>query len=63
MHLKHGTKNPVVMGGQPIENGASQGYSAQSEMVKAMSDPRYGRDRAYTMEVQRKTQTAKFLKG
>lgn len=42
-------------------SGANAGYSSKQEMTKAMSDPRYGVDRAYTMEVQNKTMNSKFL--
>ena len=37
------------------------GYSSRAEMVKAMSDKRYGVDRAYTEEVQRKTMNSPFI--
>ena len=38
----------------------AQGFQSQNEMVKAMSDKRYGRDAAYTSEVERKVQFAAF---
>ena len=63
MQLKHGSKNPVVMGGQAVGTGVAQGFSSQAEMIKAMTDPRYRDDTAYRMEFQRKTQTANFLQG
>ena len=63
MQLKHGSKNPVVIGGQAVGTGVAQGFSSQAEMIKAMTDPRYRDDTAYRMEVQRKTQTANFLQG
>ncbi|AZC49492.1 Phage capsid and scaffold [Pseudomonas chlororaphis subsp. piscium] len=47
---KHGTKGKPVIGattGTP----KAQGFKDNSEMVKAMSDKRYGRDAAYTNEV------------
>ncbi|MGR3967823.1 hypothetical protein FW800_25670 [Pseudomonas sp. 910_23] len=47
---KHGTKGKAVVGattGTP----KAVGFKDNSEMVKAMSDKRYGRDAAYTNEV------------
>lgn len=39
----------------------SAGFANRSEMVAAMSDPRYGKDDAYTREVELKTSNASFL--
>lgn len=48
-----GTRNPSLIGGAST-NTPSRGYSGKDEVVKAMSDPRYGRDPNYTREVERK---------
>lgn len=59
MDQKYGTAGRTVMG-----NGNKTvvaGYQSKSEMTAAMSDPRYGRDPAYTREVQNKTMRATFL--
>jgi len=37
-----------------------QGFESQNEMVKAMSDKRYGRDKAYTAEVETKVHNANW---
>lgn len=37
-----------------------QGFESQNEMVKAMSDKRYGRDKAYTAEVEAKVHNANW---
>lgn len=43
-------------------NGSGNGmFTTREEMVKAMSDPRYGRDRAYTESVQKKTMQCNFI--
>lgn len=40
---------------------SSSRFGTRQEMVKAMSDPRYGRDKSYTEEVQRKTMNSPFI--
>lgn len=50
MVAKYGTSNPSLTG-KGITN-AVQGFADQAEMVKAMSDKRYGRDAKYTKEVE-----------
>lgn len=45
-------------GGNSDTNG---GFSSKQEMMKAMNDPRYGRDRQYTLEVEQKVQRATFF--
>lgn len=57
---KYGTANPTIMGangGGPV----STGFSSTAEMVKAMSDPKYGKDRAYTHEVENKVKVSKIF--
>ena len=61
MESKFGTSNRTVMGnGRPTP--AVQGFTSRDEMVKAMSDPRYLRDPAYTKEVQNKTIRSTFIR-
>ena len=52
MVAKYGTDNPTLTG-RGIAKGV-KGFADQSEMVKAMSDKRYGRDAKYTQEVEKK---------
>lgn len=53
MRAQQGTRNPSILGG--ATNTASQkGFGSKSEVIEAMSDKRYGRDAAYTAEVERK---------
>lgn len=53
MRSQQGTRNPSILGG--TANMAShKGFGSKSEVVEAMSDKRYGRDAAYTAEVERK---------
>lgn len=50
MVAKYGTSNPTLTG-SGVTNSV-QGFADQAEMVKAMSDRRYGRDAKYTKEVE-----------
>lgn len=59
MVAKHGTDNPVLGGAGAIAK--STGYADANEMVKAMSDPRYGNDPKYMKEVERKVAASKFF--
>lgn len=59
MVAKHGTDNPVL-GGADAATKAT-GYADANEMVKAMSDPRYGNDPNYMKEVERKVAASKFF--
>lgn len=59
MVAKHGTDNPVL-GGASATSTAT-GYADATEMVKAMSDPRYGNDPKYMQEVERKVAASKFF--
>lgn len=57
---KYGTANPTIMGangGGPV----STGFSSTAEMVKAMSDPKYGKDRAYTHGVEQQVKNSKIF--
>lgn len=49
---KQGTRKATFLGG--ASKSAPKGFSGRDEMIKAMSDPRYGIDRAYTISVERK---------
>nr|DAL99314.1 MAG TPA: capsid assembly protein [Caudoviricetes sp.] len=49
---KQGTRKATLLGG--VSKSAPKGFSGRDEMIKAMSDPRYGIDRAYTISVERK---------
>lgn len=59
MQAQHGTDNPVLGGADAT--GKSQGYADASEMIKAMSDSRYGKDPNYMKEVERKVAASKFF--
>lgn len=50
---KQGTRKATLMG-NVASKSAPKGFSGRDEMIKAMSDPRYGIDRAYTISVERK---------
>ncbi|UXQ84883.1 putative capsid assembly protein [Ralstonia phage 10RS306A] len=57
MGQKYGTANKGVRGAKPATQGTvnrAKPFDGQQEMVKAMSDPRYGRDAKYTAEVERR---------
>lgn len=50
---KQGTRKATFIG-NVASKSALKGFSGRDEMIKAMSDPRYGIDRAYTISVERK---------
>ncbi|BAJ51826.1 head assembly [Ralstonia phage RSB2] len=56
MGQKYGTTNKGVQGKPaPVTRAnAAKPFESQGEMVKAMSDKRYGRDAKYTQEVERR---------
>lgn len=59
MTTKYGTSNRSILGGASmVEN---KGFNSKDAMVKAMNDPRYGTDMAYTEKVQRMTMQSTFL--
>ena len=58
MVAQHGTANPTLGGSGNV--GKSKGYADANEMIKAMSDPRYGKDLNYMHEVERKVAASKF---
>lgn len=59
MVAQHGTANPTLGGSGNV--GKSKGYADANEMIKAMSDPRYGKDLNYMHEVERKVAASKFF--
>lgn len=59
MTTKYGTSNRSILGGATaVEN---RGFNSKDAMIKAMNDPRYGNDMAYTEKVQRMTMQSTFL--
>lgn len=59
MTTKYGTSNRSILGGAAmVEN---KGFNSKDAMIKAMNDPRYGMDTAYTEKVQRMTMQSTFL--
>lgn len=57
-----GSEPQLVGGRTSADGGASRrGYRSKEEMVAAMRDPRYGKDAAYTRDVERKTVNAAFF--
>lgn len=59
MTTKYGTSNRSILGGaNAVDN---RGFNSKDAMVKAMNDPRYGTDMAYTEKVQRMTMQSTFL--
>lgn len=57
-----GQEPTLVKGRQSSSTKASGGsYASAEEMVEAMKDPRYGKDPAYTREVERKVNNSSFF--
>lgn len=61
MQRAYGTANPTIMARQ-TGGQTTGGYNDQSEMVKDMSDPRYGRDKKFTEMVYTKVANSTFMK-
>lgn len=58
---KHGTKNAHLLGGGlSASGGGAKGFSSEAAMIKAINDPRYGNDRAYTEAVKSKVLAMTF---
>lgn len=53
MVARHGTRNPAIVGAN-TSSTANKGFTSRDEVIKAMSDPRYGRDSKYTREIELK---------
>ena len=52
MIAKMGTAKKSIHGGTATPVNSPKGYSTKTEMINAMSDPRYGRDPEYTRMVE-----------
>lgn len=61
MNQTNGSFGRAVIGGSGANSQESDGFQSKQEMTEAMSDPRYGRDRAYTLSVERKVRNASFF--
>ena len=59
MTTKYGTSNRSIPGGANAVE--AHGFNSKDAMIKAMNDPRYGNDMAYTERVQRMTMQSTFL--
>ena len=59
MEAKYGTANPTLMGS--TAPATPSGFTDQNELIKAMSDPRYGRDAKYTREVENRVANSKLF--
>lgn len=60
MTAKYGTTNPTLAGSNSSSGGV-KGFADANEMVKAMSDPRYGKDPKYMEEVQQRVAKSTFF--
>lgn len=56
----YGTQQPMLTG-RSSNNVGLQGFNGPSEMIAAMSDKRYGRDAAYTHEVEQRLAISKGI--
>lgn len=55
MSTTRGTSNPTILGNSVCSTeGEARGFASKQDMIKAMSDPRYARDPAYTRSVEQK---------
>lgn len=55
MSTTRGTSNPTILGNSVgSTEGEARGFASKQDMIKAMSDPRYARDPAYTRSVEQK---------
>jgi hypothetical protein len=59
MAAKFGTDSPSLLGGD--SSASTQGFANQAEMVKAVNDPKYARDKAYTEGVRAKIAATKNI--
>ena len=56
-----GTQKSTIMGSGSTGAGSGDtGFSSKQDMIKAMSDPRYGKDKAYTHAVEQKVINSKL---
>lgn len=57
-----GTQKSTIMGSGSTGAGSGDtGFSSRQDMIKAMSDPRYGKDKAYTHAVEQKVINSKLF--
>jgi hypothetical protein len=57
-----GTQKSTIMGsGSTGAGSGNTGFSSKQDMIKAMSDPRYGKDKAYTHAVEQKVINSKLF--
>lgn len=52
MVAKMGTAKKSIHGGAKSHQSQPKGFTSKADIIKAMSDPRYGRDAKYTQEVE-----------
>lgn len=55
-----GSSNPTIVGGSGAVS-TNAGFNSKQEMVTAMADPRYGKDKAYTREIEQKVINSKLF--
>ena len=55
-----GSSNPTIVGGSGAVS-TNVGFNSKQEMVTAMTDPRYGKDKAYTREIEQKVISSKLF--
>lgn len=60
MTIKYGTANRSILG-SGVGVVSQGGFNSKDAMIKAMNDPRYGSDMAYTEKVQRMTMQSNFM--
>lgn len=60
MVAKMGTAKKSIHGGASAPNGSPKGYASKADVIKAMSDPRYGRDAGYTRMVEQQMWATNF---
>lgn len=55
-----GSSNPTIVGGSG-DVSTNAGFNSKQEMVTAMADPRYGKDKVYTREIEQKVINSKLF--
>lgn len=60
MVAKMGTAKKSIHGGASAPNGSHKGYNSKADVIKAMSDPRYGREAGYTRMVEQQMWATNF---
>lgn len=54
MQSAYGTANPTLMGSNGANSTVATGYTDKQQMIEALSDKRYGKDKSYTKAVDEK---------